>query len=292
MRKIQALLAVYDEELEALGAGPEYDRILAAGRTLQDEATHLWLRGGEERFRAGTVCYTFDEEVLAREPFPSPEVAEAQEDLGGRSAVCHHSIRRELERLRSRIAEADRLGLHHHLDWRGTEAWLRRRWERALLDATEAREELATQGQIRQKPNPAAAAAVALAHREREERFAAVVEFRQARQAVMKRLTTARAAGRDEEIRRLEEEAEVLWCKWLCALDPGREIPARLLPLFDLYPDHPRFPADQAGSPLPPSSPGSARSRLRPPPVSADEAGGPGRGRSVPGHETPPYGLP
>ena len=264
MRKVQALIAVYAEELEALEAGPEYDRILAEIRTLQDEEAHLRLRRGEERFRPGIVCFTFDEEIHAREPFPSLEVSVAQEDLGGRDGVCHRLIRQELELLQSRIAEADRLGLHHDLGWKGTEAWLRERWERALLDATEAREELAAQGRIRQKPNPTAAAAVALAHREREERAAAAEEFEQARKAVIVRRDAARAAGRDEDVRKLEDELEVLWCKRLCALRPGREIPARLLPQFDLYPDHPRLPADQARFAIAAVQP---RSRQKPAPA-------------------------
>ncbi len=43
------------------------------------------------------------------------------------------------------------------------------------------------------------------------ERGGPVMEFRQARNAVMKRLDTARAAESDEVVRKLEEEAEVLW---------------------------------------------------------------------------------
>ena len=246
MRKVQALIAVYSEELEALDAGPEYDRILAEIRTLHDEEAHLRLRDGEERFRRLLLRFTRDKEKHAREPFPSPEVEEAQDALGDRGRVCHRLIREKHERLQSRMAEADRLGLQHDFEWKGNEAWLRELWERALLDATKAREELAAQGRIRLKPNPAAAVAVALAHREREERAAAAEEFELARKAVMVRRDAACTAGREEEVRKLEEELEVLSWKKLRAMWPGREIPARILPQLDLYPDHPRLPADQA----------------------------------------------
>ena len=264
MRKVQALIAFYAEELEALEAGPEYDRILAEIRTLHDEEAHLLLRDGEERFRPLFVRTLLDKE-RAREPFPSPEVAEAQDDLSDRGRVCHRLIREELERLQSRMAEADRLGLQHDFEWKGNEAWLRELWERALLDATEAREELAAQGRIR---HPAAAAALALAHREREERAAAAEEFELARKAVMVRRDAARAAGREEEVRKLEEEMEVLRWKKLRAMWPGREFPARILPKLDLYPDHPRLPADQARFAI---AAVQARVRRKPAPSAARE---------------------
>ena len=66
MRKVQAMIAVYAEELEALEAGPEYDRILDEIDTLQDEVVHLWLRAGDERFRPLVLCFTLDEEEHAR----------------------------------------------------------------------------------------------------------------------------------------------------------------------------------------------------------------------------------
>ena len=71
------------------------------------------------------------------------------------------------------------------------------------------------------------------------ERGGPVMEFRQAQRRVIKRRDAARAAGRDEEVRQLEEEAEVLEWKQRWAIRPGREIPAEIRAKFDLYPDHP-----------------------------------------------------
>ena len=71
------------------------------------------------------------------------------------------------------------------------------------------------------------------------ERGGPVMEFAQARAAVMDRLDAARAAGNDEEVRKLEEEAEVLRWKKLWVMKPGREIPAEIVAKFGLYPDHP-----------------------------------------------------
>lgn len=71
------------------------------------------------------------------------------------------------------------------------------------------------------------------------ERGGPVMEFRQALNPVMERLDAARAAGRDEEVRELEEEAEVLRWKMRWVMKPGREIPAEIVAKFDLYPDHP-----------------------------------------------------
>ena len=70
-----------------------------------------------------------------------------------------------------------------------------------------------------------------------------VMEFRQARIGVLDRLEIAHANGNEQEARRLEEEAEVLWWKRLKAMNPAREVPAPILERFDHYPDHPRLPA-------------------------------------------------
>ncbi len=136
MRKVQAFIAVYAEEIEALGDGPEADCLLKAIRTLQDEEDHLWLRGDEERFRPLILCFTIGEELEKLEalrPFPSLEVEEAQRDLEDRSNVCHYTIKGDLIRLRGEMDEARCQEL----------------WERACRDAAEARDELLVQGLIR-----------------------------------------------------------------------------------------------------------------------------------------------
>ena len=71
-----------------------------------------------------------------------------------------------------------------------------------------------------------------------------VMDFTQARNDVMDRLDVARAAGDEDQARRLEEEAEVLWWKMCKAMKPDREVPELILARFDNYPDHPRLPAD------------------------------------------------
>ncbi len=68
--------------------------------------------------------------------------------------------------------------------------------------------------------------------------------FRKAHSDADWRLYEARHAGDEEEVRRLEEEAEVLHWKTLVAMKPDREVTAALVEKFDEYEDHPRLPAD------------------------------------------------
>lgn len=182
MRKVQALLAVYREELEALGAGPEYDRILAAGRALQDEESHLWLWPEEEHIQygqAGKVA-VFDELRAARAArddarqagrldearrlemevqrirershkvfSPDRRAVSAQHDLSGRQNVDHRAIRHELNRARTEHAAARASARPDRVRWKWAERQYRVLWERACRDAAEAREELLAQGLIR-----------------------------------------------------------------------------------------------------------------------------------------------
>lgn len=195
MRKVQALLAVYEEELEALGAGPEYDRILAAGRTLQDEASHLWLWPEEEEHiqygQAGKVAVIDElraaeaarddarnagrldearrlemevqriEERFHRVFHPDQAAVSAQHDLSGRHRVDHRAIRHELERARTEHAAATATDRPDRFQWKWAERQYRELWERACREAAEAREELLAQGLIR----PRAAADQATAAR-------------------------------------------------------------------------------------------------------------------------------
>ena len=193
MRKVQALLAIYREELEALGAGPEYDRILAAGRALRDEESHLWLWPEEEHIQygqAGKVAVIDElraaetardaarqagrldearrlemevqriEERFHRVFHPDRRAVSAQHVLSSRRFVDHRTIRHELERARTEHAAAA-TARPDRVRWKWAERQYRELWERACRDAAEAREELLAQGLI----HPRAAADQATAAR-------------------------------------------------------------------------------------------------------------------------------
>ena len=180
MRKVQALLAVYREEIEALGDGPECGELVAAHDRLMDEEMHLWLHPGEDaiQYRHGArmdislaiigvqnalddarMAGRFDEvrrlEAEERRLWvkyekiyhPDGEAVEAQRDLGDRSEVCHFSIREDLERARTELATlpADHPERSH---WESEEQQRRPLWERACRDAAEARAELLAQGLV------------------------------------------------------------------------------------------------------------------------------------------------
>lgn len=70
-----------------------------------------------------------------------------------------------------------------------------------------------------------------------------VMDFRQARNGMLGRLEIDCTNGNEEEVHRLEEEAEVLLWKQRKAMMPDREVPVAILERFDSYPDHPRLPA-------------------------------------------------
>ncbi len=187
MRKVQALIAVYAEEIEALGDGPEAARLLGALRALQDEEAHLWLRPGEEIVeydhgarmdisvaiikvqnaledarhaslttgRLDEVHRLEAEEHRLRERYekiyrPDREAVHAQRRLGDRGHVCHRSIQRTLKRARSTLATLP-AGHPDRPHWESEEQQSRELWERACHDAAEAREELLAQGLIRRR---------------------------------------------------------------------------------------------------------------------------------------------
>ena len=181
MRKVQALLAVYREEIEALGDGPECGELVAAHDRLMDEEMHLWLHPGEEAIQHGhgarmsislaiidvqnalaaaLTSGRFDEvrRLEAEERrlsvryekiyHPDWDAVEAQRDLDDRGDVCHRAIRQALERSRTKLATlpADHPERSH---WESEEQQRRPLWERACRDAAEARDELLAQGLIR-----------------------------------------------------------------------------------------------------------------------------------------------
>ena len=191
MRKVQAFIGVYVEEIEALGDGPEAERLIKALRALQDEEVHLWLQPDEEAIphghgarmeisraiidvqnalAAARTSGRFDEvrRLEAEERrlsvkyekiyHPDWDAVEAQRDLDDRGDVCHHSIRQDLERSRTKLATlpADHPGRSH---WESQEQLCLEKWERACRDADEARKELLAQGLIRPRPTAAHATA-------------------------------------------------------------------------------------------------------------------------------------
>ena len=73
--------------------------------------------------------------------------------------------------------------------------------------------------------------------------FPAIAEqCEQAHRAVLGRLEEARAAGDEDQARRLEAEAEVLRSKRRRALDPDCRVPTAYLARFESYPEHPPLP--------------------------------------------------
>ncbi len=189
MRKVQVLLAVLREEVEALDPGQEIGEIGEVHDRLMDEEMHLWLRPGEETIQfdhdarrdislaiiraqnaledardASWTTGRLDEvhrleaeehrlwsryEKIYRS---DPDAVMAQGDLGDRSQVCHHSIRQDLLCAQNAIAAARAAG--HLAEVRHLTSQERQRrelWERACRDAAEAREELLAQGLIRRR---------------------------------------------------------------------------------------------------------------------------------------------
>ena len=183
MRKVQALLAVYREEIEALGDGPECGELVAAHDRLMDEEGHLWLHPGEEAIQYdhgarmdislaiigvqnalddARMAGQFDDvrrlEAEERRLWvryekiyhPDGEAVEAQRDLGDRSEVCHYAIRQDLLDAQNAIATARNAGQLDKARRLGpTERRCLTLWERACRDAAEARAELLAQGMIR-----------------------------------------------------------------------------------------------------------------------------------------------